>query len=264
MKPFYQLHILFFFLVFYCQGQITKANLLSSEPISASRFLGIDVLSNQYFEENDILYKKNGDQIWQYKNVILGEILKIDIINPLKIAVFFEGFNSVVLLDSQLNEIQQISFSNINKASIITSAVGIAAQNKLWFYDIIAQKIGLFNYLNEDFKYISTPFPGNFKHYESDFNNFQWIDNNLNWYSCNLFGEIKLIRQVPDFDKIQIINNDLILFSKREHLYFLDFKSNKTLEVQNVNKSFEFFIYKDQILSIFTNRQIKNYKILLP
>ena len=155
MKPFNQIRILLLFLVFSCQGQITNANLLSSESISASRFLGIDVLSNQYYEENDILYKKNGDQIWQYKNVILGEILKIDTKNPLKIAVFFEGFNSVVLLDSQLNEIQQISFSNINKASIITSAVGIAAQNKLWFYDTISQKIGLYNYSNEDFKFIS-------------------------------------------------------------------------------------------------------------
>ena len=76
MKPFNQILILFLFLVFSCQGQITNANLLSSEPISASRFLGIDVLSNQYYEENNILYKKNGDQIWQYKNVILGEILK--------------------------------------------------------------------------------------------------------------------------------------------------------------------------------------------
>jgi hypothetical protein len=79
-----------------------------------------------------------------------------------------------------------------------------------------------------------------------------------------LYGEIKLIRKVPEFDKIQIINSDSILFSKGEHLYFLDFKSNKSQEVQNVNKSFDFFIYKDQILSIFTNRQIKNYKILLP
>jgi hypothetical protein len=111
---------------------------------------------------------------------------------------------------------------------------------------------------------ISTSFPGNFKHYESDFNNFQWIDTELNWYSCNLFGEIRLIRTVPDFDKIQIINSHLILYSKGESLYFVNFKSNKIQEVQNVDKSFDFFTYKDQILSIFTNRQIKNYKILLP
>ena len=264
MKIFIQILSLFILVIFPSNGQSTSATLLSTESISANRFLAIDVLSHRYYEENGILYKSNQDQIWQYKNLALGKILKIDIQNPLKIAVFFERFNSVVLLDNQLNEIKIIAFSDINKNSIITSAIGIAAQNKLWFYDTISQKIGLFNYSNEDFKFISTPFPGNFKHYESDFNNFQWIDNELNWYSCNLFGEIKLIRQVPDFDTIQIINSHLILYSKGEQLYFLDFQSNKTQELQNVDKSFEFFIYKDQILSIFTNRQIKKYKIIIP
>jgi len=264
MKTYIQIISLFMLVIFPCQGQNTSATLLSTEPILANRFLAIDVLSNRYYEENGVLYKSNQNHIWQYKNLALGKILKIDTQNPLKIAVFFERFNAVVLLDNQLNEIKRIAFSDSNKISIISSAIGIAAQNKLWFYDTISQKIGLYNYINDDFKWISTSFPGNFKHYESDFNNFQWIDNELNWYSCNLFGEIKLIGQVPDFDKIQIINSDLILFSKGKHLYFLNFKSNKTQEVQNVDKSFDFFTYKDQILSIFTNRQIKNYKILLP
>ena len=263
MKTYIQIISLFILEILPCKGQNTSATLLSTEPILANRFLAIDVLSNRYYEENGVLYKSNQNHIWQYKNLALGKIVKIDTQNPLKIGVFFEGFNSVVLLDNQLNEIQKISFLN-NKNSIIASAIGIAAQNKLWFYDTTSQKIGLVNCSNEDFKFITTAFPGNFKHYESDFNTFQWIDSDLNWYSCNLFGEIKLIGQVLDFDKIQIINSHLVLFSKGENLYFLDFKSNKTQEVQNVNKSFDFFTYKDQILSIFTNRQIKNYKILLP
>jgi hypothetical protein len=264
MKIFIQILSFFILVISPCKGQIISATLLSTESISANRFLAIDVLSNRYYEENGVLFKSTKEQIWQYKNLALGKILKIDTQNPLKIAVFFERFNAVVLLDNQLNEIKRIAFSDINKSSIISSAIGIAAQNKLWFYDTISQKIGLYNYLNDDFKWISTSFAGNFKHYESDFNNFQWIDPELNWYSCNLFGEIKLIQQVPDFDTIQILNSHLILYSKGEHLYFLDFKSNKTQEVQNVDKSFEFFIYKDQILSIFTNRQIKNYKIKIP
>lgn len=264
MKTFIQIVAFFLLVIFSSQGQSNTANLISCESISANRFLALDVLSNRYYEENGVLYKSNKEQIWQYKNLVLGKILKIDTQNPLKIAVFFERFNAVVLLDNQLNEIKKIAFSDINKISIIASAIGIAAQNNLWFYDTISQKIGLFNYINDDFKWISTSFPGNFKHYESDFNNFQWIDKDLNWYSCNLFGEIKLIRHVPDFDTIQIINSNLILYSKGEHLYFLDFKSNKIQEVQNVDKSFEFFIYKDQILSIFTNRQIKNYNIIIP
>lgn len=263
MKPFIQITSIFLFVVYSCQGQNTEAKQFSTEPILTNRFLAIDVLSNRYYEENGVLYKKNGGQIWQYKNLSLGKIVKIDTQNPLKIAVFFEGFNSVVLLDNQLNEIQKISFIN-NKNAIIAGAIGIATQNKLWVYDTLSQKIGLFNCSNEDFKFISTPLSGNLKYYDSDFNHFQWIDNDLNWYSCNLYGEIKLIRQVSDFDKIQLINSELVLFSKDDRLYFQDFKSNKTLEVQNVDKSFDFFIYKDQILSIFTHRQIKNYNIIVP
>lgn len=51
--------------------------------------------------------KKNNTQLWQYKNLSLGKITKIDLQNPLKIVLFYEGFNSVILLDNQLNEIQK-------------------------------------------------------------------------------------------------------------------------------------------------------------
>jgi hypothetical protein len=224
--------------------------------------VGIDVLSNLYYIENNVFFKKNKSQLWQYKNLSLGKITKIDLQNPLKIVLFYEDFNSVILLDNQLNEIQKINFSNEN-SSIIAAAIGIASQNKLWVFDTLSQKLGLYNYSNGDFIPITTSFQGNFKYYESDFNTFQWIDDNLNWFSCDIYGKISLIRKVADFDKIQILNSQLLLISKGEHLYFQDFKLNTTEEIQNVDKTFEFFTYKDQILSIFTNRQIKNYKIIV-
>ena len=260
-----QLQLFGFLLFFICsaQGQIKNASLVSSQSISGSTFIGIDVLSNLYYIENNVFFKKNKSQLWQYKNLSLGKITKIDLQNPLKIILFYEDFNSVILLDNQLNEIQKINFSNEN-SSIIAAAIGIASQNKLWVFDTLSQKLGLYNYSNGAFKSITTSFQGNFKYYESNFNTFQWIDDNLNWFSCDIYGKITLIRKVTDFDKIQILNSQLLLFSKGEHLYFQDFKLNTTEEVQNVNKSFEFFSYKDQFLSIFTNRQIKNYKITTP
>jgi hypothetical protein len=257
---------LFCLLVFYicsAQGQMKNASLVSSQSISGSTFVGIDVLSNLYYIENNVFFKKNNGQLWQYKNLSLGKISKIDLQNPLKIVLFYEDFNSVILLDNQLNEIQKINFSTEN-SSIIAAAIGIASQNRLWVFDTLSQKLGLYNYLNGEFKSIATSFQGNFKYYKSDFNTFQWIDNQLNWFSCDIYGKITLLRKVSDFDKIQILDSQLILFSKGEHLYFQDFKLNRTEEIQNVDKTFEFFTYKDEILSIFTNRQIKNYKIIIP
>ena len=249
--------------MFSISGQKKSASLLSTQSISGSTFVGIDVLSNLYYVENNVFFKKNKSQLWQYKNLSLGKISKIDIQNPLKIIVFYEDFNAVILLDNQLNEIQKINFSEANP-SIIVIAIGIASQNRLWVFDSLTQKLGLYNYLNGDFKSVATSFQGIFKHYESDFNTFQWIDNNLNWFSCDVYGKISLLRKVSDFNKIQIINSNSVLFSKGEHLYFQDFKLETTEEVQNVDKSFDYFSYKEQILSIFTNRQIKDYKLTLP
>jgi hypothetical protein len=244
-------------------GQKKSVSLLSTQSISASTFVGIDVLSNFYYIENDVFFKKNKSQLWQYKNLSLGKITKIDLQNPLKIVLFYEDFNSVIILDNQLNEIQKINFFETN-SSIIASAVGISSQNRLWVFDTLSQKLGLYNCINGDFKSITTSFQGDFKHYESDFNTFQWIDDSLNWFSCDVYGKIRFIRKAPEFDTVQIINSNSVLFSKGEHLYFQDFKLERTEEVQNVDKSFNYFSYKDQILSIFTNRQIKDYKLTLP
>jgi hypothetical protein len=38
------------------------------------------------------------------------KITKVDLQNPLKIVLFYESFNSALLLDNQLNEIQKINF----------------------------------------------------------------------------------------------------------------------------------------------------------
>ena len=260
-----QLRLFGFLLFFICsaQGQMKNASLVSSQSISGSTFVGIDVLSNLYYVENNVFFKKNKSQLWQYKNLSLGKITKIDLQNPLKIVLFYEDFNSVILLDNQLNEIQKITFSNEN-SSIIAAAIGIASQNKLWVFDTLSQKLGLYNYSNGDFKPITTSFQGNFKYYESDFNTFQWIDNNLNWYAVDVFGKITTLGKVADFDQIQVINDHVVLFLKDGKLQLQDIRNNSIYPIENMDKSFKNFYYKDQILATFTNQEITNYKIKIP
>jgi hypothetical protein len=47
-------------------------------------------------------------------------------------------------------------------------------------------------------------------------------------------------------------------------LYRYDFVDNKSTLIEISEKTFKNFTYKDQILSIFTNQGITNYKITLP
>ena len=140
----------------------------------------------------------------------------------------------------------------------------MASQNQFWIYNSLTQQIMLFDYLKNTSKTIGNPIREAIKHTQSDFNNFYWIDEINNWYSINIFGKITLLATIPPFEKIQIIDTEKLLFSRDNTLYYLNNVTKVIYEIEIVEKSFQNYYYKDQILAIFTNQQIKNFKLKLP
>ena len=262
-KRFFLLLLVFTMTPTVAQNQSRPLTPLSEQKIEADQFLGFDVLGNLYYLKNKVLFKKNETQTWQYKNLAFCKITRVDFLNPLKILLFYEDFNAIIMLDSQLNEIQKINFFD-NSEPLIIGAIGIASQNRLWIYDRLLQQIGLFDYLNNSFQTITPSFQSAIKHYESNFNSFQWIDEKNNRYTCDIFGKVTPYGTVPDFEQIQFIDNEMVLFSKEGKLYLQHIQNQKCYLIVTDYKSFESFYYKDQILAIFTASEIKNYKITIP
>jgi len=260
--------IVFLFVMFQLASTFAQEQNIPAQPIASQKmdidvFVGFDGMENLYYIKNNVFYKKNAKELWQYKNISLGKITKIDIQNQLKIMLYYENFNTIILLDNQLNETQKINFSE-NEIPIVVSATGIASQNRLWIYNSLTQQIGLFDYLKNTFHSITPSFTGNLKQYESDFNTFRWIDDKMNLFEVDVFGKITTIGKAPDFDQIQVVSNQEIVFSKNGNLFLLDLKKNRIYTIENVDKSFKKFYYKDQILAIFTDQEITNYKITTP
>ncbi|WP_316635283.1 hypothetical protein [uncultured Flavobacterium sp.] len=248
------------------QNQIINATSFSHFKLSIDEFLGYDSFGYSYQIKNNVFSKIKGKEIFEYKNVSLGKITKVDLQNPLKIVLFYEDFNTVILLDNQLNKMTEINFS-LSNTPIVVSAIGMSTQNQLWIYNTLNQQIGLFDYLKNEYKTVSTPLTEPIKFYQTDFNTFYWIDKKNNWFSCDIFGKITALGKIPDFDKIEIINPHQYIFSKANLLYFNNIsKSNQDAisEIKILEKSFDKFCYKDQILSIFTSTDITNYKIVTP
>ncbi|MET0944659.1 MAG: hypothetical protein ABWY22_04590 [Flavobacterium sp.] len=248
------------------QNQKIKASLISSFTADIDDFLGYDSFGFSYHIKNNVFKKFKGNEIFEYKNVSLGNITKVDILNPLKIVLFYEDFNTVVLLDNQLNKMTEINFSQ-NSTPIVVPAIGMSTQNQLWIFNTLNQQIGLFDYLKNEYKTVSTPLTDGIKYYQTDFNTFFWIDKKNNWFSCDIFGKTKALGKVADFDKIEILNDHQYIFSKANLLYFKDISSTNSdivSEFEILQKSFDKFCYKDQILSIFTTKEITNYKIVTP
>lgn len=254
------------FSTFFGQSQKINAVVVSKFNVDIDDFIGFDSFGYSYDIKNNVFRKIKGNEIFEYKNVSLGNISKVDIQNPLKIVLFYEDFNSVVLLDNQLNKITEINFSQ-NTVPIVVNAIGMSTQNQLWIFNTLNQQIGLFDYLKNEYKTVSIPLTEGIKYYQTDFNTFYWIDKKNNWFSCNIFGKISSLGNVPDFDKMEIISPQKYIFNKGNSLFFRDIskeKTNPAFEIEILEKTFDKYYYKDQILSIFTATDISNYKIVTP
>jgi hypothetical protein len=236
---------------------------LSNSKTPMERFLGMDTYGWEYSIANNEIRKQKDGRILKYRNVSLGEIYKADLQNPLQIVLFYRKFNSVILLDNQLNETSRINFSDLPQP-IIAEAVGLASQNRLWVYDISSQQLGLYDLAQGSFKTLTPPFAGTIKYYYNDYNYFYWIDNTNKCFMVNLFGNVGTIGSIPDYDKVQIVSGNEILLQKDSKLYFYNPEKQSQTPIEVAEKSFQSFHYAAQILSIFTDSEINTYQITLP
>ncbi len=237
--------------------------IISSEKIDANTFIGLDSFGYMYYIKGQVFFKKKGKEIFQFKNVSLGSITRVDISNPLRIVLFYEPFNTVILLDNQLNVTQKISFSE-NAIPMVISATGLAAQNRLWLFNSVNQQIGLYDFNKNTVVHLATPINDKILIYQTEINYYHWINEKRQWFSCDVYGRISYISDVPDCESLVFISNSRIVFKKNNQLYLFDSEQNTTLEIKIDKKTFANFTYKDQNLTIFTENEISTYKIILP
>ncbi len=252
------------FLCFSLQSQeVISAVKVSDTKLTCDIFLGFDNQKSIYSLKNNILSKNSDSTIYQYNNLSLGKITNVDFQNPLQIVVFYKNFNTVVLLDNQLNEIKKIDF-NLQSTPVTIEAVALSSQNQIWIYDSISSKIGLYNVNTDTFKWISTMLENPISYYESDYTHFYWTDINLNLYRISIYGTIEKLGILPKFDVIELTKNGNSIYKIDDELYYYDLTSKSSSKIAIDEKIISKFFFRDGILSIFTQNEITNYKIILP
>lgn len=263
MKKITFLALLFFTSAGYSQYTNPVASKTGTHLIQADEYAGEDAYGFQYFIKNNVLFKKDKNNFFQYKNLSLGKITRADLQNPLRIMLFYQDFNTIIALDNQLNEIQKINLTE-NQSGITASAAGIASQNNYWIFDMITQQLHLYNYIKNSTQVLGNPFSKNIQNYSADFNHFYWIDEENKYYSSDIFGKKNLLGIIPQYQQVFICDEKSVLYQLDGKLYFFDLIRNKSIPVKEVENSFKSFYYKNQNLAIFTPEGITNYKINLP
>jgi hypothetical protein len=254
---------MFFAALAFSQEKKITPILLSSQQLIADEFITMDSFGFYYFIKGNVFYKQKENELYQYKNLSLGKITHVDLQNPLKIVLFYEGFNSVITLDNQLNETATINFSKIQNNPIVTSSAGLASQNRLWIFNSLQMQLGLYDFNKQVFQPLSQPFQQPIVFYQTDYNQFYWIDSNGLVSNCDVFGKVSSLGKIPQFDLAQIISDELMVYQSGNQLYYHYFKDNKSSSINLGEKIIEKFQIKDQFLLIFTNNEIRKYQINL-
>ncbi|UOK43564.1 MULTISPECIES: hypothetical protein [Flavobacterium] len=259
------LKITLFLLFSFGFSQEKKINItfISSEKTETDSFVGRDAFGFNYYVKDNVLKKESSLKKQEYKNLALGKIEKVDLQNPLQLVLFYKEMNAVVLLDNQLNETVKINFSETNP-ELQPQWVCMASQNQLWLFDFATQKLGLYNYLKRTFNPITVVFESPIAKTQSDYNYFYWINKENQLFASNIFGKINFLGNVPEYDSMQIVSSKQLLLKKGTILSIYDLEKETSQILPLQEKSIESFYYREQILSIFTGNEIRNYKLILP
>lgn len=212
-------YLIFFILSAFQLIQAQTAVLIESTPLAADRYVGTDSYKNIYFIEEMAFYKNGPDGTYVFKDFSLGPISKIDLINPLKILLFYQETNTAVFLDNRLNEIERINFNTLTEFTNVLAA-GNAGNNRLWLFNADTQQLELYDYRAQRKTFASQPFAGELQQLTSNFN-FCYLLFDDALISFNIYGSFLSELMIADVNQTTQMNENVWLTNNANELFFI-------------------------------------------
>ncbi len=253
--------LLFFFIFlqsFLAHNQIKIEKIEKIRHDNNFILIKIDNLGNKYYLSDYHLLKRK-DLL--FSDSSMGLISKVDLYNPLKIKVWFQDFNSLIILDNFLNEITRINFNEIPLLGEIYD-ISSANDNSIWVFDETDMKIKKFDFFKRlIIKNIETKIEGEFLDFKGSYN-YLWVITDLYFYKINYNGSIIYKSENSNrFNKVRIFKNDVILANNNKLIYF---KNDEELfiNIEHEKLFVKDFSVIDQTLYIYDKDYLNKYLIL--
>ncbi|TVZ52990.1 hypothetical protein [Dokdonia sp. Hel_I_53] len=242
------------------RAQEYSAELVFEMPLKADFFIGVDDYNALYYAKDNQIIKQWDDITMQFSALQLGKITSIDILNPLKIIVFYDNSNTVVILDNTLSEIERINFSTIPAYRNISHASN-AGDRKLWIFNTDEQRLEIYDW---GLRKITTQFPprkSNETLVVSNFN-FAWVadDNSLSEY--NIYGSFLDENHLKNIEFMSQSHGNLLLSANT----IFQYKKKNAREFLKINLPelpLEQLYLNNEILYIYSHQKVKAFRIKL-
>lgn len=228
--------------------------------LEADTFIGIDSYNDMFYIKDQVLYKKTAASLFNFKDFQLGAIQSVDIINPMTIAVYYSDFNTVVLLDNKLTEVERINFNELTDF-VNTSNATLAANNSLWIFNIDLQQLELYNYRSQNKVLVSLPIQGEVLSQASNFN-YCFILTEEKIRAYNIYGSLLTELDNDGFEKIFQLNENLVALKNNE-LYFIA-KENKQIDkIKSPEINIKDLQLKQDFLYIYDGEKLHTFTLTL-
>lgn len=260
MKSFILYILLCCTTITFAQKTIT-ATLQQQDSLLVDRFVEVDNFGALYTIKDNILIKRLDKKKWQYNNFQLGEITSIDILNPLKITLFYEDFNTVIVLDNTLNEIRRIDFNVIDDFKNLAAAT-TANDRNLWIFDTNTQQLEVFNYLQEKTPIKNLPISEKFVMLKSNYNFCRVLTETI-LYTYNIYGSLLSQQELTGVTDFSMTNTEVI-FLKEKQLYYTNDDDVYLINLPSNRIAIKQFSLHDDILYIYNGIVLYQFQLKKP
>ncbi len=227
-------------------------------PINVETIIGIDNFGTQYYEANNILYKKTGAQIINYSNIQLGNLTSVDVFNPLKLITFYKDFNTVIILDNRLAEILRIDFNTTQPYKNV-SFVSLGNDNTIWIFNQDNQFLELYDYKSKSVRATTMPVVSNALSLTSNYN-YAWLLTDNYIYKYNYFGSLLFKVKNTGYTKL-IERNDDIILQKEDTLFFLNDKTQGITPINIPNLLIKQFLVTGETVYIYDSKILHEFQL---
>jgi hypothetical protein len=229
----YPILILLFFNLFFAQSQTLEATFDSQFLLKADVFIGVDTFENYYYIIGNTFYKKTPHKTYSYNNTSLSAITTVDISNPLKIVVFYQEFNTVVILDNRLNELTDTINFSIESFAKNVASVSLSSTNNLWLYSLDDNILTLWNYETKKTVLNTQPLSFYSEDFESTFQTSTyehcWLASTNTVLKFNEYGSFVSSYEDKNIKKL-VSNRNGYFYIANNNMFYID-KNNSRKEV---------------------------------
>ncbi|MGB0895954.1 MAG: hypothetical protein ACPGU9_07510 [Flavobacteriaceae bacterium] len=238
----------------------TTIELKNIVELDADEFIGINMFDELFFVKNNTLHKHTSNENYAYKNIQLGDLDNVSIINSLQSSVFYKNFNTLVQLDKKFGELRVINFNQ----SINLSSVGYAATTNdkhLWIFNSDTQQLQIYNPRNDTIEVSTVPVQEPIIKFYSNYN-FCWVLTATKLLQFNVYGNLLNEYALEAYDDFTYYN-DFFVLKKENTLSILPTEATETQNLDLPEIPVKEFSVTNETLYIYTGKKLYSFTLNL-